>query len=199
MLEGSPTSAVNLDWFLDTFFAYEREEWGSDFYGRISALVASVEPQDSHVLFLPFLYGCNSGTLKGGFTGLDASHGRADMLRAVFEGIVFAHYQHIERLLKFRAFPEVIRLTGGAAKNPVWCQLFADCIGLPVEIPAGSELGALGAAMAAAIATGYYADFSQAVQAMTAVDKTYEPNPAHTTVYRKKYAAYRELIQKLTN
>ncbi|MDR0863431.1 MAG: carbohydrate kinase, partial [Candidatus Symbiothrix sp.] len=137
MLEGSPTSAGNLEWFLDTFFACEREKWGLDFYSRISALVAGVDPVDSQVLFLPFLYGCNSGTLKGGFTGLDASHGRAEMLRAVFEGIVFAHYQHIERLLKFISFPDVIRITGGAARNPVWCQIFADCIGVPVEIPAG--------------------------------------------------------------
>jgi sugar (pentulose or hexulose) kinase len=100
-------------------------------------------------------------------------------------------------LLKFISFPDVIRITGGAARNPVWCQIFADCIGVPVEIPAGSELGALGAAMAATIATGYYADFSQAVQAMTAIDKKYNPNPAYTSVYRAKYTAYRELIRKL--
>jgi L-xylulokinase len=119
------------------------------------------------------------------------------MLRAIFEGVIFSHYQHIERLVNFRAFPEVIRLTGGAARNPVWCQMFADCIGIPVETPAGSELGALGAAMAATVATGYYANLPQAVNAMSAIDKRYEPNPEYTTVYREKYQAYQELIRKL--
>lgn len=197
MLEGSPTSAGNLEWLLDTFFAEEKKTEGAAFYHRISELVSSVEPTDSQVVFLPFLYGCNNGNLKGGFFGLDASHGQAELLRAVFEGVVFSHYQHIERLLKFRDFPKVIRLTGGVARNAVWCQMFADCIGAPVEVPAGSELGALGAAMAAAVATKCYAGFHEAVKSMTSIEKRYEPNPVYTVVYREKYSTYREIIQKL--
>ncbi|MDR1593588.1 MAG: carbohydrate kinase [Prevotellaceae bacterium] len=196
MLEGSPTSAGNLEWFLETFFAHERMAFGDGFYAHIADMVSGTKPT-SQVLFLPFLYGCNNGNLKGGFFGLDAAHGRAEMLRAIFEGVIFSHYQHIERLLKFRAFPEVIRLTGGAARNPVWCQMFADCIGIPVETPAGSELGALGAAMSASIATKYHAGFQQAVEAMTAIDKRYEPNPEYTAIYRAKYQAYRDLIKKI--
>jgi L-xylulokinase len=197
MLEGSPTSAGNLEWFLETFFAGEWLDYGDGFYSHIAGMVSSIKPADSDVLFLPFLYGCNNGNLKGGFFGLDAAQGRAEMLRAIFEGVIFSHYQHIERLLKFRAFPELIRLTGGAARNPVWCQMFADIIGIPVETPAGSELGALGAAMAAAVATEYYPGFQQAVGAMTSIDKRYEPAPEYTAVYREKYRAYRELIEKL--
>jgi L-xylulokinase len=197
MLEGSPTSAGNLEWFLDTFFAAERKEWGDAFYERVAELVASVPPAPDGAFFLPFLYGCNVGNLKGGFFGLDATHGRAALLRAVFEGVTFAHYQHIERLLKFRDFPAVIRLTGGAAKNPVWCQIFADCIGVPVEVPAGSELGALGAAIAAAVGTQHYADFPAAVRAMTSLEKKYTPRAEITAIYRAKYAAYQDLIRRL--
>jgi L-xylulokinase len=199
MLEGSPTSAGNLEWLLETFFAREREADGADFYRRISDMVASVEPTASQAIFLPFLYGCNSGALKGGFFGLDAAYGRAELLRAVFEGVVFSHYQHIERLLKFRDFPKVIRLTGGAARSEVWCRIFADCIGAPVELPSGSELGALGAAMAAAVATGYYGSLPEAVAAMTSIETRYEPDPVYTAVYREKYAAYKGLIQKLNS
>ena len=200
MLEGSPTSAGNLEWFLDTFLAGERKalaDGNSVFYTGISAQVASIKPADSQLLFLPFLYGCNCGNLRGGFHGLDATHGTGALLRAVFEGVAFAHFQHIERLLKFRDFPSVIRFTGGAAKDPVWCQLFADVIGVPVEVPSGSELGALGAAMAASVATGYHADFPEAVKAMASVDKIYEPVAEQTAVYRAKYVAYQDLIRKL--
>jgi L-xylulokinase len=197
MLEGSPTSAGNLEWFLDTFFAAERKEWGSDFYERVAELVASVPPGADGATFLPFLYGSNAGKIQGGFFGLDATHGRAELLRAVFEGVTFAHYQHIERLLKFRDFPAVIRFSGGAAKNPVWCQIFADCIGVPVEVPAGSELGALGAAIAAAVAIGHYADFPAAVHAMTSIEKKYTPRAETTAIYRAKYAVYQDLIRKL--
>ncbi|MDR0386344.1 MAG: carbohydrate kinase [Prevotellaceae bacterium] len=197
MLEGSPTSAGNLEWFLKTFFINELMDHSNELYIDINSLVSKTTPADSQVLFLPFLYGCNSGNLKGGFFGLDAAHGVPEMLRAVFEGITFSHYQHVERLLKFRAFPEVIRLTGGAARSPAWCRMFADCMGIPVETPAGSELGALGAAMAASVATGYYADLPQAVEEMTSIARRYEPNLEYTAVYREKYQAYRELIRKL--
>jgi L-xylulokinase len=113
--------------------------------------------------------------------------------------VIFSHYQHIERLMKFRSVPEVIRLTGGAARNSVWRQMFADCIGIPVEVPAGSELGALGAAMSAAVATQYYRDFQQAVNAMTSIDKRCEPNPKYTDLYREKYHAYRTLCNALNH
>ena len=41
------------------------------------------------------------------------------------------------------------RLTGGAARSEPWTQIFADVFQMPVEIPAGTELGALGVAMTA--------------------------------------------------
>lgn len=199
MLEGSPTSAGNLDWLLETFFTREREAEGTNFYRWISDKVSSVEPTASQVIFLPYLYGCNTGNLKGGFFGLDSTYGQAELLRATFEGVVFSHYQHIERLLKFRDFPKVIRLTGGAARSAVWSRMFADCTGIPVETPSGSELGALGAAMAAAVATNYYAGFPEAVAAMSSIETRYEPDPVYTAVYKEKYAAYRDLVRKLNS
>ncbi len=198
MLEGSPTSAGNLEWFLGTFLDAERKQMGEKaFFEYVSGEVAAVPPASSGVVFLPFLYGCNCGELKGGFFGLDSSQGVGVMLRAIFEGIVFAHFHHIERLLAFREFPEKIRLTGGAARNPLWCQMFADVIGIPVEIPKGSELGALGAAITAAVGAGIYRDIPEAVGAMTSIDKTYTPQPEMTAIYREKYARYRRLTEAL--
>lgn len=197
MLEGSPTSAGNLEWILDAFFARRRRAAGKNFYRNISRIVASIDPKPSQPIFLPFIYGCNNGNLKGGFFGIDSTHGEAEMLRAVFEGVVFSHWQHIERLLKYRDFPEALRLTGGAARSVEWCRMFADCIGTTVEVPAGSELGALGAAMCAAVATGMYNDLPQAVAHMSSVAERYEPDQTRTSVYREKYDNYKTLINKL--
>ncbi|MEI8080045.1 MAG: FGGY-family carbohydrate kinase, partial [bacterium] len=91
------------------------------------------------------------------------------MLRAVYEGVVFSHFTHLKRLLQFRPAPASIRFTGGAARSGVWVRMFADCFQIPIEIPAGSELGALGAAIAAAVAIGHYPDYPAAVDAMTCV------------------------------
>ena len=63
--------------------------------------VASIEPQDNNVIFLPFLNGSNEDALaKGTFVGLTAYHNKKHMLRSVYEGIVFSHVTHVKKLLK---------------------------------------------------------------------------------------------------
>ena len=113
-------------------FRKERDEMGSAFFDWVASEVASVEPSDSSLIFLPFVYGSNCGAVQSGFYGISSKHTSAHLLTALFEGVVFAHYQHFNRLLHFRSKPDTIRFTGGAARSDVWCQLFADCMGIHV-------------------------------------------------------------------
>ncbi|HVO21594.1 MAG TPA: hypothetical protein VMU15_20210, partial [Anaeromyxobacter sp.] len=55
------------------------------------------------------------------------------------------------------------------------------------------ELGTLGAAMAAAVAGGVYADLAEAARHMVKIGARYEPDPAASAVYRRKYATYRKV------
>ncbi len=110
---------------------------------------------------------------------------------------MFGHTTHIQHLLKFRPPPEVIRITGGAARSEVWMQMFADCFQIPVEIPAGTELGALGAAIAAAVACGCHADFPQAIATMTRIARRYEPDATLRDVYAAKFKKHREVVGAL--
>ena len=48
-----------------------------------------------------------------------ADHGRGHVLRAIYEGVVFSHRYHLDRLLRFRERPATLRLTGGAARFEV--------------------------------------------------------------------------------
>jgi L-xylulokinase len=86
--------------------------------------------------------------------------------------------------------PACIRFTGGAARSGVWVQMFADCFQIPIEIPAGSELGALGAAIAAAVAIGHYPDYPSAVNAMTRIAQRYEPDLSRGDIYQQKFSRY---------
>jgi len=103
----------------------------------------------------------------------------------------------LRRLYAFRAEPEVIRLTGGAARSAVWAQMFADIFQVPVEIPEGSELGALGAAIAAAVACGLHASYEAAVTAMTRVARRHEPDPARRDIYAVRYEKYLKAVEAL--
>ena len=195
MLEGSPTGAGNLEWFAETFLgdkaALLKQSGGGSVFAWADAEVAGVAPDADAPLFLPFLYGENVGyAAKGCFLGLDSRHGRADVMRAVYEGCAFSHNMHLQRLYAFRAKPEVIRLTGGAARSAVWMQMFADIFQVPVEVPDGSELGALGAAVAGAVACGLYASYEDAIPAMTRVARRYEPDAARAEIYAGRYGRY---------
>ena len=198
ILEGSPTSAGNLEWMADRFFTEEKKSI-PHFFEWMSQQVGQVQPEESGLIFLPFIYGNHyNDRTKSVIYGMEASTAKAEILRSVFEGVVFSHHAHLERLLSFREKPQTIRLTGGAANSDVWCGMFADCMNIPVEIPRGSELGALGAAMAAAVSAQYYRNLEEAMLQMTAVVKRYEPDQTRHRIYMGKYHRYQQLIQSLS-
>ncbi len=190
MLEGSPTSAANLDWAL--------REFGVAGYHEANRLASSLVPAADDPLFLPFLHGSHAGPCaRAAFLDLRARHTRAHLVHAVFEGAVFAQRWHYERMLRLRPRPEAIRLSGGAARSALWVQMFADVLNTPVELPAGEELGALGAAIAAGIAAGVFADAPQAVAAMTRVSARHDPDPRRAAVYDHRYQRYRRALGAL--
>jgi L-xylulokinase len=158
-------------------------------------MVNSVEPGASEVVFLPFLYGSNAGAHASScFMGLHGWHGKAHMLRAVYEGIVFSHKTHVDRLLPFSGPPRAARISGGAAKSSLWVQMFADILGMPIEVTACEELGALGAAMCAGIGIGIFGSYQEAVNRMVRVSRTVAPRAAEAAVYEKKYARYKRCV-----
>ncbi|MEE8452793.1 MAG: FGGY-family carbohydrate kinase [Thermoguttaceae bacterium] len=202
ILEGSATSASNLEWFVTEFFAAERElaeKQGKSVYDLCNELVAATKPDDPNVVFLPFLFGSNAGPdAKASLLGLTNWHNRGHVLRAIYEGVVFGHKTHVNKLLKFRDLPKSIHLTGGVARSEVWVQIFADIFQVPVEIPAGTELGALGAAICAGVASGCFASYAEAVESMVKIARIQQPNPAVAELYEAKYAKHQNVISALS-
>jgi len=191
MLAGSATSASNLEWFLAQFGA-----GGS--YEAVNRAVADVDPRESGVLFLPFLYGTNVGAdASATLIGLSHRHTRGHVLRAVFEGVLFAHRWHMERLWSVRSRPHVIRASGGGARSDVWMQMVADVFQIPVEVPAAAELGALGAALCAGVAVGCYADYADACRQAVRIARRFEPQAGLGPVYGEKYARYCRVLAAL--
>jgi L-xylulokinase len=201
ILEASATSASNLEWFVTQFFQAEREtaeKTGRSVYQLCNDLVAQSRPEGAKIVFLPFLFGSNvDADAKACFVGLNGWHSRGDVLRAIYEGVAFGHKAHVDRLLRFRGPAKTIRLAGGAAHSGVWAQIFADTFQLPVEITAGTELGALGAAMTAGIAAGCFADYREAVQAMVKIAQVFPPNPTLADLYKEKYHRYQAVLEAL--
>ncbi|MED4027960.1 carbohydrate kinase [Priestia megaterium] len=200
-LEGSPTSASNLEWYVKEYFNFEHEEAksrGISVYDLCNEMVESIQPDESNILFFPFLFGSNvHPNAKACFFGFNGWHTKAHMLRALYEGVVFGHKIHIDKLLKFRDKPEVIRIAGGATRSDVWMQMFADILQTPIEVVIGSEQGTLGAAICAAVATKKYASFELAAEHMVQIGKTYVPHQELKSVYEEKYNYFNSVLNVL--
>lgn len=143
--------------------------------------------------FHPFIYGSNvQPSARAGFYGLGGWHRRADLLRAVFEGICFSHLNHVQKLRSAVSDKEAF-IAGGGKRSRIWTQMFADILNVPIQVTEGDELEALGCAITAAVAIGIYHNHRQAVEKMCSTTRQHEPNPKAHEIYMKKYDHYNKI------
>jgi L-xylulokinase len=200
--ESSPTSAGNYEWFIRTMLPEFREyvrSGGKSPYDACSELVESIPADEFCPIFLPFLFASNvHPNAKSCFVGLTSYHTRAHLIRSVYEGIVYCHKYHIDKLLRTRKSPPAcIQLAGGVARSRVWSQMFADICEMPVETVDVDETGALGCAINAAVAVGQYSSFAEAAKRMVKVKGRFTPDQVSSAGYRKKYSIYLKTIKAL--
>lgn len=200
-IEASATSATNLEWFVTQFCAEERQEAerrGVSVYEVCNEAVANIPIENTNLIFHPFLYGSNvQSTARAGFYGVAGWHTRAHLLRALYEGVVYSHLNHIEKLRAAGASFDTARLTGGGARSQVWTQIFADTLQVRIEVPGGGETGARGAALAAGIGAGIYDNYSQAAEELVSVERVHEPDPRCAPIYAARYGEYKRLLDAL--
>ena len=149
------------------------------------------------VIFLPYLSGerspHNDVNAKGAFVGLTATTTRAQMSRAVLEGVAFAIRDCYE-VAKVNGL-QITRtnLCGGGARSATWQQIFADVLGIPVHILATEQGPSYGAAILAMVGCGVYRDVAEATEQMVSVKQTILPNPQNVAKYQKKYETFTKL------
>ena len=164
------SGGVCLDWFRRTCLG------NMDYDTLNKELLAAPE---SKLLFLPYLVGTNAPEFDreatGVFFGLRQEHTAIQMAKAVMEGVCFVLRKNCEDIRNRGTKLSSIVATGGGAKSDVWCQLQADITGLPVEVPAVTEAGCLGAVMAAAWKAGQYESLAKAAKDVKMV-RRYAPN-----------------------
>lgn len=193
----SPTSSGNLSRILKMLSPDGKQ--GGENYEYLEANLEQEDADFTQVLYTPFLYGSNSDPdAMASFVGLESTTSRMQLIRAVYEGIVFGHRQHIDQLLQSDSTcPESLRVCGGAANSPSWMQMFADVIGVPVETICGHEITGLGGAVLSSYATGDYETLQQAADCMIHVDRRFEPDAEQHRKYNEKYARYQTLLNAL--
>lgn len=166
----------------------------------LSAQLPDTATGPSGTLFLPYLSGertpHNDSRIRGAFIGLDVATDRADLTRAVMEGVSFALRDSLTALQGTGARFDTLFAVGGGARSRFWLTTLANTLNLPLSLPSGSELGAaLGATRLAICAhTGAAPD---EVMTPPATAEVIEPDAGQTAAYDAAYDRYRALYPAL--
>jgi xylulokinase len=131
---------------------------------------------------------------RGSFVGLRASHGAAELARAVVEGIAFSLHEALAAVAVGSDRPAEILLGGGGARHPLWSRLLADSFGLPVRTLAVADLSAYGAAMLAAHHLGWVDVFDPSHE-WRRMDDAVEPDLVLHRFYRERFEIAGEIFR----
>lgn len=168
-------------------------------FDQLAELAATAGPGSDGLLYLPHLYGERSPHLdaqaRGAFVGLTARHGRAQMTRAIMEGVVFSLHQSLEIISELTPVAE-IRATGGGARSPLWLQIQANIYDRPVSVMVVEEGAAYGAALLAGVAAGIFSDVGAACE-LVRVKETIEPDRGTRDLYAELFRTYAGLYPSL--
>ena len=152
----------------------------------LDAAAAQVRPGANGLVCLPYIMGERSPywnpLARGTFVGLTMPMGKAEMARAVLEGVAMNLRFILGALRDQTPGIESVRLIGGGSRSPLWRQILADCFQVPVEmLSLTSEATSWGAAVAGGVGAGVYG--WEIAAERSRVVETVEPIPANVAVY----------------
>lgn len=155
------------------------------------------------VLFAPYLMGertpHNNPGVRGAFFGLSLDTTRAQMTQAVMEGVAYAMRDSLEIAKSLGIDIPCAKICGGGAKSPLWKQIFANVLGIPVQSVETEEGPGLGGAMLAAVGCGAYASVREMAKAIVKVTDTTEPDGAIHARYNQGYAQFKTLYPSIAH
>lgn len=208
LLQGGTVGGGALDWFRRELGLAEQlaaNVLEDDVYSIMTAEAARSTPGANGLIFLPYMSGERSpiwnSSARGVFFGLNYGTQRADIIRALMEGCVFAVYHNMR--VAAEAGAEVTEWIGigGAANSANWCQLKADITNRPFTVTRRSNGqpgdNTLGLAVMAGYGTGHYVSPVTTIEEFLPERITYYPNPAHHAIYQDTYAIFCSLYERL--
>ena len=193
LLPWAPTAGMLLKHFRDEFS-------GGMSYKEFDASAAAVPAGSEGLILLPHCAGavspdCNPNA-RGVAWGITLAHKRGHWARAIMESVAYLLRDNVEALRAMGAKITEIRSLGGASRSPLWLQIKADVLNLPVTITECQEATSLGAAILGAAACGDHSGTAAAAASMVKVSSRIEPG-ANAGIYQKSFEQYRKLNQLL--
>jgi len=170
-------------------------------YDALTAEAATAPAGSQGLYWLPYLMGERTPHLdaaaRGGWIGLTAKHTRADLVRALLEGVSYSQKDCLDIIEELGIEVESVRLSGGGARSPFWRQLLADILAKRVVVLETQEGSAYGAALMALVGTGVYGSVPEACRAAIREVDSVAPRPAERELYARGHQLYKSLYPAL--
>ena len=170
-------------------------------YAEEQAKIAEEKLGENHVYFLPYLMGerspINDTNARGAFIGMSMDTSRADFVQAVLEGVAFAIRDSFEVAKSLEIEIPRSKICGGGAKSPLWRRIFANVLGIPLDMVKTEQGPGYGAAMLAMVGCGAFASVQAAADALVEVASATEPDAELTAKYQARYEKFKQLYPAL--
>jgi len=169
--------------------------------GAFAALAAEAEaspPGARGLVFLPYFSGertpIHDPDAKGAIFGLNLTHTRGDVYRALFEGIACGTTHIVDTYRAIGKPPARVLAVGGGVKNAVWVQATSDIAGLEQTIRRRTIGAAYGDAFLAALGVGDAR--REDIELWNPVERVLAPAGAGAAAYRRQYRVFRALYER---
>ena len=181
----------SLNWFKETFAPKESfEELLSD--------IDKIPAGSDGLLFAPYIVGERTpyadSKVRGSFTRIDTTHTRAHFARAVLEGITFSLRDSMELMseLTEKKFDKILSV-GGGSKNKDWLKMQADIFDTEIITLTTEQGPGLGAAMMAAVGTGWFEDLKECAKTFVHYKSGISPVKENVLKYNEAYESYKKV------
>jgi xylulokinase len=184
------TAGMCLQWFRDVLAGPDSDVD----YDALTSLATSSPPGAGGVIFTPWLKGERSPVAdraaRAGFHDMGLATTRADLVRAVMEGVAYNNVWLLAAVEKFvGARLDNIRMMGGGAQSDLWCQIHADTMDRTIEqVAEPLYCGLRGAALSAGMALGMVE--TDELRDLVEVRRTFRPDPANRATYDRLYREF---------
>jgi len=187
-------AGLSLQWFRNQLAP------GTD-YDALTAEAAQTSAGSQGLFWLPYLMGERTPHLdaiaRGGWIGLTNSHKRADLIRAVIEGVSYSQRDCLDIVASLGVPLSSVRVSGGGARSAFWRQLLADILGHQVVTLETQEGSAYGAALLALVGTGEFGSVPEVCRNAIRETESVSPRPAESAYYNKAHDVYQALYPAL--
>ena len=170
-------------------------------YAAEQAGITDEKLGNNHVFFLPYLMGerspINDVNARGTFVGMTMDSSRSDLVQAVLEGVAFAIRDSFEIAKSLGVDIPRSFICGGGAKSPLWRKIFANVLGIPLDMVKTEQGPGYGGAMLAMVGCGVFDSVQAAADALVELASTTEPDPVLTARYEQRYQQFRKIYPAL--